>query len=94
MACPARDEADELALVMFSQLLDPNRYQIDLFAEESLTAEIIEQLRKKTGADMYRLLAAPDGLAHTDRFVSGFASDFRDQNPGGCMGSRRKGQYR
>ena len=29
VGCPVRDEADELALLMFRQLLDPTRYELE-----------------------------------------------------------------
>jgi predicted PurR-regulated permease PerM len=39
LACPARDEADRLALEMLRQLLDPGKWEVELLSEEMLTAE-------------------------------------------------------
>jgi predicted PurR-regulated permease PerM len=41
LGCPADDEADELALLMLRQLLDPTRYALDIISAEMLTAEIL-----------------------------------------------------
>lgn len=38
LGCPARDEVDELALLMFRQLLDPARYTLEVVSAEALTA--------------------------------------------------------
>ncbi len=41
LGCPARDRADELALVMFRQLLDPARFQMQLVSAEILSSEVV-----------------------------------------------------
>ena len=67
MGCPVRDEANELALVMFGQLLDPARYELALLAHETLTSEIIDQIAEKSPANLYRFVTArrtgPDTLS-------------------------------
>jgi len=41
IACPARDEADALALEMVRHLLDPARYRIEVIGTGMLTAEVV-----------------------------------------------------
>ena len=65
IGCPARDEGDELALTMFSQLLDPNRYEFEILGDELLISEIIEQIAEKNPALICIASLPPDGLNHT-----------------------------
>jgi AI-2E family transporter len=41
VACPVRDEIDEIGFVMLRQLLDPERWQIELASAEMLSSEIV-----------------------------------------------------
>ena len=41
LGCPARDGADEVALLMFQQLLHSTRYDLELIAEEKLASEVV-----------------------------------------------------
>ncbi|MDP2700848.1 MAG: AI-2E family transporter, partial [Candidatus Rokubacteria bacterium] len=41
VGCPARDEADALALEMVRHLLDPARYRIEMIGASMLTAEVV-----------------------------------------------------
>jgi predicted PurR-regulated permease PerM len=65
VGCPVRDEANELALLMFWQLLDPARYELALLAHETLTAEVIEQIAEKSPALVCIASLPPGGLAQT-----------------------------
>ena len=65
VGCPVRDEANELALLMFGQLLDPARYELALLAHETLTAEVIEQIAEKSPALVCIASLPPGGLAQT-----------------------------
>ena len=65
MGCPARDESDEIALLMFSQLLDRNRFEIELVGEEALASEVIEQIAEKNPPLFCIASLSPDGLTHT-----------------------------
>ena len=65
LGCPAKDEADELALLMFRQLLDPVFYEVEIVDEETLTSEVAALgAGKKTGLVCIGALP-PDGLAET-----------------------------
>jgi len=78
IGCPAKDEGDELALAMFSQLLDPNRYEIEILADELLTSEIIEQIAEKTPALVCIASVPPDGLNHTRSLCKRLRQRFPD----------------
>jgi len=65
VGCPVRDEANELALLMFWQLLDPARYELALLAHQTLTSEVIEQIAEKSPALVCIASLPPGGLAQT-----------------------------
>ena len=65
IGCPARDEADELALLMFRQLLDSTRYDIELMVEETLTSEVVALAAEKSPALICIASLPPGGLAQT-----------------------------
>jgi hypothetical protein len=65
IGCPARDEADELALVMFRQLLDSTRYEIELISDETLTSEVVSLVGEKSPAVICIATLPPGGLAQT-----------------------------
>jgi predicted PurR-regulated permease PerM len=62
---PVRDEANELALLMFGQLLDPARYELALLAHETLTSEAIKQIAEKSPSLVCIASLPPGGLAQT-----------------------------
>ncbi len=64
LACPARDEADALALRMFQQLLDPNRCEITLTTTALLAAEFVSLVEEKNPAAVCIASLPPGGLAH------------------------------
>jgi predicted PurR-regulated permease PerM len=47
VGCPAHDEADELALLMLQQLLDPTRYELEIASAEMLTAEVVSLVQQQ-----------------------------------------------
>jgi predicted PurR-regulated permease PerM len=65
VGCPARDDADELALWMFGQLLDPARYEITLIVAQTLTSEVIDQVAESGPALVCIASLPPGGLAQT-----------------------------
>lgn len=65
LACPARDEADRLALLMLQQLMDAAKWDVEVTAVETLTSELLARIAQEG-----RLVACigslpPGGLAHT-----------------------------
>jgi predicted PurR-regulated permease PerM len=65
VGCPVRDEANELALLMFRQFLDPTRYELALLAHEALSSEVLEQIAEKNPVLVCIASLPPGGLAQT-----------------------------
>lgn len=65
LACPARDEADRLALEMLKHLLDPEQWEVEITAVETLTAELVERAAEQEPAMICIGALPPGGLAHT-----------------------------
>lgn len=62
---PARDESDELFLVMLSQLLDRKRFDLEIVGAATLTSEVIARTAE-TNAPLFCIASlSPDGLPHT-----------------------------
>jgi hypothetical protein len=65
LACPARDQADYLALEMLRQLLDPAKWAVEVAAVETMTADLVAQVAKQAPALVCIGALPPGGLAHT-----------------------------
>jgi predicted PurR-regulated permease PerM len=65
LACPARDQADRLALEMLRQLLDPAKWAVEVAAVETLTADLMAQMAEQAPALVCIGALPPGGLAHT-----------------------------
>ena len=61
--CPARDEADALALEMVRHLLDPARYRIEVSGTGMLTAEVVAWVDRHRPALLCIGSVAPGGLS-------------------------------
>jgi hypothetical protein len=76
LGCPARDEADALALEMLRHLLDPARYQIEVSGAGMLTAEVVARV----GVDRPPLLCigavAPGGLSQARHLCKRLRSQY------------------
>jgi hypothetical protein len=68
VGCPARDEADALALVMFQHLFDPSRYALEIAAAEMLTAEVVS-LVEQQGVELICIAALPPGATTPTRYL-------------------------
>jgi predicted PurR-regulated permease PerM len=64
LACPARDQADRLALEMLRQLLDPAKWVVEVAAVETLTADLVGQVADQAPALVCIGALPPGGLAH------------------------------
>ncbi len=64
LACPARDQADRLALEMLRQLLDPAKWVVEVAAVETLTADLVAQVAEQAPALVCIGALPPGGLAH------------------------------
>jgi predicted PurR-regulated permease PerM len=65
LGCSAQDEADELALLMFRQLLDSSRYEVEIMSDAMLTAEVVARIGEKSPAMICIAAVPPGGLAQT-----------------------------
>ncbi|MGZ8484336.1 MAG: AI-2E family transporter [Candidatus Binatia bacterium] len=65
IGCPARDESDELVLVMLSQLLDRKRFELEIVGAAQLTSEILARTAETKAALLCIASLSPDGLPHT-----------------------------
>jgi hypothetical protein len=65
LGCPARDEADELALYMFRQLLDSTRYDVEVMSDAVLTSEVVALIGEKSPALIVIATVSAGGLAQT-----------------------------
>ena len=63
--CPARDAADELALQMFRQLLDPTRSALEVVSPEVLTAEVLSPVQQQRVGLVCTAALPPGALAPT-----------------------------
>jgi len=78
LGCPARDGADEVALLMFQQLLHSTRYDLELIAEQKLASEVVaEAAEKKTGLVCIAAVQ-PGGLAQARYLCKRLRSQFPD----------------
>jgi hypothetical protein len=68
IGCPARDEADTLALVMFQHLLDPGRYALEIVSPDMLTAEVVS-LVEAHDVDLICIAALPPGATTPTRYL-------------------------
>ncbi|HXG13443.1 MAG TPA: AI-2E family transporter [Gemmataceae bacterium] len=65
MACPARDEADEAALVMLRNLLEPAGCRVEVMTSEMLASEVISKVGEERPPLICVASLPPGGLAHT-----------------------------
>jgi predicted PurR-regulated permease PerM len=63
--CPARSEADELALQMFQQLLEIGGYPVEVLSAQLLTAEMLTRIQQERPAVVCIAALPPGELAHT-----------------------------
>jgi hypothetical protein len=65
VGCPASDEAEELALLMLRQLLDPTRYTLEIVSAEMLTAEVLSVVEQQRVRLICVATLQPGALAPT-----------------------------
>ena len=65
LGCPARNETDESALLMFKELLDPRHCDLTLITAEKLTSEVVALVEEKKPALICIAALPPGGMAHT-----------------------------
>jgi predicted PurR-regulated permease PerM len=80
VGCPAQTEADEIALLMFQQLLNPARYEIEILASGGLAAEVAVMVAEKTPPLVLIGAVAPGGLSqvrHICKRLRGLSRDVK-----------------
>jgi hypothetical protein len=65
VAYPVHDEADEVALLMLRQLLDPRRYEVELLPDTMLASEVVALLEQKQVGLLCLGSLAPGSMAQT-----------------------------
>jgi predicted PurR-regulated permease PerM len=78
LGCPARDEVDEIALLMFRQLLDPARYDFVLTKTPLLTSEVVSLVVETSPALIWIGAVPPGGLAQTRYLCKRLRARFPD----------------
>jgi len=63
--CPARDEADEVALEMLRRLLDPGKCQMEIVSHKTLSAEVLSRVEEKAPPAVTIGMLPFRKLAHT-----------------------------
>jgi predicted PurR-regulated permease PerM len=69
LACPARDEVDEVALVMFRQVLDGGCCDVEVVSTERLSSEVVALARSTRSTLICVATVPPGGLAHARYLV-------------------------
>jgi hypothetical protein len=65
LGCPARDAADELALHLFRDLLDPVKWAVEVPSPDTLSSELLGTVEEIRPAALVIASLPPGGLAHT-----------------------------
>jgi hypothetical protein len=65
LGCPARDEIDELSLVMFQHLVDKGPCRLEIVSAKTLSAEVVGLVQRKQPALVLIAALPSDGLGHT-----------------------------
>ena len=63
--CPAHDAEDRVALEMLQRVLDPARWDLELIAPNTLTAELLDLVDERRPEAVCIAAIPPGGLAHT-----------------------------
>ena len=64
LGCPARDDTDDVGLEMLRQLLPPDRWSLDVSAEETLASELVARICKDPPAAICIASLPPGGMSH------------------------------
>ena len=65
LACPARDEADDIALHMFRHLLESTRYAVEVMSDAVLASEVVDLIGESSPAMILIATVSPGGLGQT-----------------------------
>jgi predicted PurR-regulated permease PerM len=78
LACPARGEADELALHMLRHLLQADSHEMEILSDKALTSEVIERVRTQGPVAACISSLPPGGLAQASYLCKRLRRHFPD----------------
>jgi predicted PurR-regulated permease PerM len=78
LACPAHDEVDRIALLMFQHLLDGSRCRFEVLSVQKLAAEVVDQIERDEPAALFVASLPPGGLSHARYVCKRVRSRFPD----------------
>jgi predicted PurR-regulated permease PerM len=76
--CPANGAADELALEMLRQLVEPDGCRFEVLSTNMLAAEVVARVRRERPVLVVIAALPPAGLAQTRYLCKRFRADFPD----------------
>jgi predicted PurR-regulated permease PerM len=78
VGCPAHHEADELALHMFAQMLDPTICRVEIFPSGTLSAEVVEKVGAMRPAVVCIAALPPAGAAQVRYLCKRLRAQYAD----------------
>ena len=78
LLCPARDEIDHVSLDLLAHLLEPERWEIEVTADEILASELLARVEEVEPSAVVIGAVPPGGLAHTRYLVARLRGRFPD----------------
>ena len=78
LGCPARDEIDEAALLMFQHLLNSTRFEIEVIGDAKLASEVVAEAGEKQTSLVCIAAVQPGGLANTRYLCKRLRTQFSD----------------
>jgi predicted PurR-regulated permease PerM len=78
LGCPARDEADEVALMMFQRLLGFTRFEVEVLGDERLASEVVAQAGEQQTGLVCIAAVQPGGLTSTRYLCKRLRTQFSD----------------
>jgi predicted PurR-regulated permease PerM len=78
LGCPARDDLDEIALLMLQQLLDATRYETDVMGAGKLASEVVAEAGEKQVGLVCLAALQPGGLTYIRYLCRRLRAQFSD----------------
>lgn len=89
LGCPARDEADELALELFCRVLDPAKYRLEILSTKTLSAELLSRVEQEQASVLCIATLPPRGITQARylcKRLQGYSGELHILV--GCWGAR------
>jgi len=91
LGCPASDAYDEVGLVMFRQLIDPGRVEMELVSTEALSSEVVALVETARPQAICVSALPPGGLAHARYLCKRLRARYPDVKIVVCRWGTRSG---